>query len=528
MKVAAKSGIDLATRTIGQLVSDGAAVFGAKPHLTVGEDTYTFVDVLARSAGTAHAFRALGIRKGDRVLVSMGTSADFVFVWLGLMHLGAIMVPINPVTPPSAVERLVRFSRPKALVGDRGTMAGLRIASEDRGLGSDFLLSGHDLQGVAADLPRSRVASGDVAVMISTSGTTSMPKLVMQSHRSCVLAGEGFPSWVGLSSTDTMLTALPLFHMNAEVYSFLGSLTIGASLVLVERFSVSRFWEETRRHEATQFNAIGAMLEMLMKATATQNDANNPVRLCYAAPAPNPDRQREFEKRFGLKITAGYGMSESPYGTVWSDGDRPLGSLGFPRQHPRLGVINEAIVMVNGRSASVGEVGELTLRNPTIMEGYYRMPEETALALRKGWLWTGDLVRLEPDGSFDFVGRSKEMIRRRGENIGPAEVEEALVAHPAIRLAAVVGVPAELSEEDTKAFLVTNQTLDLSELRSWCLARLAPFKVPDYVEFIDELPLTPTGRFEKHRLPTGKTGREVALGSRVPASNTTTKPKKPT
>ena len=189
-----------------------------------------------------------------------------------------------------------------------------------------------------------------------------------------------------------------------------------------------------------------------MRQPERPDDADNPLRVAYAGPTPPEERHLEFERRFGLELRSGYAMSETPYGTVWAHGTRPYGTLGVPRQHPTLGRVNEARVSADG---------ELELRNPAVMKGYWGMPEETERVLAPdGWLKTGDLVRENDDGTYTFVGRRKEVIRRRGENVAPAEIEEALASHPDVVEVAVVGVPSELSEEDIKAFVVMRDGAD--------------------------------------------------------------------
>ncbi len=196
-----------------------------------------------------------------------------------------------------------------------------------------------------AVLPGTGVGPDDLAVLIPTSGTTGRSKLVMQTHRAYAMAGEGFPFWMELTAADRMLTTLPLFHVNAPAYSVMGSLACGAGLVLADRFSASTFLDTARRHGATEFNAIGAMLEILMRQPERPDDADTQLRLCYTGPAPERDRQLEIERRFGLRIVVGYALSESPYGLIWARGSRPYGTLGSVRQHPVLGVINEARVV---------------------------------------------------------------------------------------------------------------------------------------------------------------------------------------
>jgi len=356
-----------------------------------------------------------------------------------------------------------------------------------------------------AKVPTGAVRADDVAVLIPTSGTTGRSKLVMQTHRAYAMAGEGFPWWLDLSPDDVLMTALPLFHLNAPAYSLLGSLAGGCGLVLLDRFSASGFLDAARRHGATEFNAIGAMVEILMRQPERPDDADTPLRICYTGPSPTRERQLEIERRFGLKVICGYAMSESPYGLVWPRGERPYGTLGVPRQHPTLGVVNEArVVDQSGADVPAGDSGELLLRNPTVTPGYWGMPEETARIIVDGWLHTGDLVTVNADGTYTFVSRIKEVLRRRGENLSPVEVQDVLERHPDVAEAAVIGVPSELSEEEIKAFVVpaSGAELDLRSLRSFAAERLAPFKVPRYWQIVDDLPRTPTQRIAKHQLPT--------------------------
>jgi carnitine-CoA ligase len=410
------------------------------------------------------------------VLATARNDARYLFLWLAAAYLGAIYVGVDPRQTKTELQGLVRQVQPKLVVTDGDVDELLAEPGELDGPGP----ATHD----------------DPAVLIPTSGTTGRSKLVTQTHRAYAMAGEGFPWWLGLNEDDRLMTSLPLFHINAPAYSVLGSVVARASLVLLPRFSASGFLDSARRYGATEFNAIGAMLEMLMRQPERPDDADNPLRLAYAGPTPPEERHLEFERRFGLRLSSGYAMSETPYGTVWAHGTRPYGTLGAPRQHPTLGQVNEARVNADG---------ELELRNPAVMKGYWGMPEETEQVLgRDGWLKTGDLVTANPDGTYTLVGRRKEVIRRRGENVAPAEIEEALQSHPDVVEVAVVGVPSELSEEDIKAFVVlrAGAEADFDQLRDWASERLTPFKVPSQYEALDELPHTPTGRVAKHRLPT--------------------------
>jgi crotonobetaine/carnitine-CoA ligase len=489
-------------RTIPRLFRAAVDDVADRVWLLAGDVELTYAQSLDRIERGATWLRAAGVTRGDRVVVVARNTADHLLLWFALMEVGAVQVPVNPESTPAEMAGILGQVDP-VLVIDDDTVETYRDTSPDGAGPVD-------------------VDEGDVAVMFPTSGTTGRSKLVMQTHRAYVMAGEGFPWWMGLDADDRLMTSLPLFHVNAPAYSTLGSVAARASLVLLPGFSASRFLDAARTSGATEFNAIGAMLEILMRQPERADDADTRLRLCYTGPSPTRERQEAMERRFGLEIVCGYALSESPYGLIWRRGTRPFGTLGSPRQHPELGHVNDARVVESTpddgvpapespRPVASGEVGELELRNPCVMLGYYGMPDETDAVLRDGWLRTGDLVVDEGDGTYTFVGRKKEVIRRRGENLAPAEVEAALARHPAVVDAAVIAVPSDLSEDDVKAFVVAapGMRVDVEELRVFVAEHLADFKVPRYVEVLDALPFTPTGRVAKHRLPTGRTPGEV-------------------
>ncbi len=489
-------------RTIPQLLIDAASRTPDRVWLRTDEGQLTFAETAGEVGGGAARLAQQGIGHGDLVMLTARNTPPYLLAWLAISALGAIAVSVNPASTGAELAGLIEQTRPKLVITD----------SELR---HHFLASGvplvdvDALGGDRAEVPTDQVTADDVALLIPTSGTTGRSKLVMQTHRAYTMAGEGFPFWMELDESDRLMTSLPLFHVNAPAYSVLGSLACGAGLVLLPRFSASDFIAAARRHGATEFNAIGAMLEILMRQPERPDDADNPLRRVYTGPAPDRERHLQIEERFGLQIVCGYGMSESPFGLIWPHGTRLYGTLGTIRQHPTLGVVNEGKVVDDQENPVVaGEIGELLMRNPTVTPGYWGMPEETAAAITAdGWLHTGDLVTCDEAGVYTFVSRKKEVLRRRGENLSPAEVEEAIASHPAVVECAVVGVPSDLSEEEIKAFVVLRDdadgATDFSALREWAAQRLSRFKVPRYWQRLDALPRTPTQRVAKHRLPAG-------------------------
>ena len=242
------------------------------------------------------------------MLATARNDSRYVFLWLAAAYRGAIYAAVDPRQTDTELRGLVAQVEPKLVVTD---------AELDELFGEPG-----ELDGPGPAKP------DDAAVLIPTSGTTGRSKLVTQTHRAYAMAGEGFPWWLGLTEEDRLMTSLPLFHINAPAYSVLGSVAARASLVLLPRFSASGFVDSARRYGATEFNAIGAMTEILMRQPQRPDDADNPLRLAYVGPVPPRERHLEIERRFGLELTSGYAMSETPYGTVWTRGTRPYGTAG--------------------------------------------------------------------------------------------------------------------------------------------------------------------------------------------------------
>jgi crotonobetaine/carnitine-CoA ligase len=489
---------------ISQLLTRRAAADGDQPCLIWQDQAITYRAAVNGAEAFAAGLEACSVRRGDRVLVVAHNSEEFIFLWVAVGYMGAVLLPANPESAPDELERLISLARPTLIVTSPGLYSTLHEITRTKFPGARCLPISELAHHPGMAMTRPRGMADDIVALIPTSGTTSRPKLVMQTHRSYILAAEGFPIWLGLTGQDRLLTCLPLFHINALVYSTLGAFASGASLALLPRFSARAFWHQAVEYKATQFNSIGAMIEILMRQPSSPAENQSLVRLCYCAPAPSEPRHREIETRFGLRLISGYGMSESPYGTVWPLSEPPrYGSLGRLRQHPTLGEINFArLIDDHGNEVPVGQPGELLLRNPTVMRGYFNDQAATSSALADGWLRTGDLVRQDADGIYYFYGRKKEMIRRRGHNIAPAEIEEALCLDDRVIEAAVVGVPSELSEEDIEAYvtLVRPGAASEAELLQHCREHLSRQKIPRRIIELSRLPRTPTGRIAKHML----------------------------
>lgn len=490
--------------TIPELLAWRASLAPAAPWLFFEGDSWTLADVAAEVECFAVGLAERGVGRADRVALLLGNRPEALFTWFGANRLGAIASPMNHALKAPELAALLRLTRPRVLVVDehRGLAEAACLALDEGA--RPALVGAEALAASGRGAPAVEVGPDDVAVLIATSGTTGSPKAVMQTHQTYTLTAEAFPAWLGLTGDDRLLAALPLFHINAQAYSTMGALGAGAGLALLGKFSASRFWEDARRLGATQVNVVGAMVHILLAGPARAAEREHRLRICYAALALPEAQHRAFEERFGLAMTVGYGMSETTFGTVWPRDMAPrYGTMGRVRQHPRLGEINRArVVRDDGKDAPDGEAGELWLANPATMRGYWEDPAETATALVRGWLHTGDLVRRDGDDVFTFVSRKKDMIRRRGENVAAAEIESVLLAHPTVGEAAAVGVPSALGEDEIVAYVAprAGTAIDVDALRDWARARLADFKVPARFLVRDALPRTATERVAKHLL----------------------------
>jgi carnitine-CoA ligase len=308
-----------------------------------------------------------------------------------------------------------------------------------------------------------------------------------------------------LQPEDRLLCILPLFHINALFYSLGGTVAAGASLVLAPRFSASGFWPLAARSGATEVNILAAVGSILARRPRSEYVPGHRLRKVYGAPI-TPEAAEAFRHEFGVAtLIEGYGMTEIP-GACNNPfpGPQRMGSIGRAALHPDHSIPFAELRVADeeGRDVPDGVVGELLVRTPILMKGYYRDPEQTAAASREGWFKTGDLVRRDRDGFYYFVARRKDIIRRRGENIAGAELDRVVGLHPGVAEAAAIAVPAELGEDEILVAVVAKPgaTLTAGDIARWCAERLAPSKVPRYVAFVDSLPHTPTHRVAKFPL----------------------------
>lgn len=501
---------------IRALLEERARQYGEKTFLCFGDEQMTYADFYQTVNRTANGFRRLGVRQGDMAAILMPNCPGFLYTWFGLNSLGAVEVPINTAATGDELKYILAHSEAAYAVVHKDCYAAIQgIERADLpslknvlvyGGGGSFpdAMSFEALWESNADPIDIVIHDEDPAVCIYTSGTTDRPKGVLNSHKSWVMTGEAYAYTVGISQQDRVMTPNPLFHANAQVYSTMGVLSAGATLILLERFSTSQILEQTRRFGATKLVLVQAMTPWVWSRECREDDANNPVQTLVAGGVPK-EIYFDFEKRFGLRVQTIYSLTEAVMGIMGPRtgcGTRKPGGIGKPMEHPDKSVVNEVMLCDDsGKKVVPGAQGEIVIRNPAVMLGYLKNPEKTEETKRNGWIYTGDLGYQDEDGYFFFVGRKKELIRRRGELISPAQIESVINRHPVVRESVVIGLPSGLGtgEEEVFAFVVpkVEGTLPYEELVSHCRSCLSEFKVPRYILSLRELPKNATGRVKR-------------------------------
>jgi carnitine-CoA ligase len=468
-------------------------------------DQLTFADVHRLTAGYAQALRDRGVGPGDRVAVLLDNEAAFPLTWLALSLLGAVTVPVNTRYQTADAGHVLRTCRASAIVaGGRFEPLLARLPADLPALRLTILAAE-----ISATADRTRVRAPDfgdpdpaaTANIQFTSGTTGRPKGCILPHRYWTqLGGSLVTEFPYLGDQDVMLTAQP-FHYIDPQWNVAAGLLAGAELVILDGFHPTSFWSKVRQHQVTYFYCLGAMPVLLLRMPADPADRDHRVRAVQCSAIP-PALHARLEERWGARWYEAFGMTETGADLHVTDEDHDelvgTGCLGRPVSYRQVRITD-----VGGCPVPAGQTGEITLAGAGMMDGYYDDPEATERAMRDGWFRTGDLGRMDSRGRVYHTGRIKDMIRRSGENVAAREVEEVLLTHPRIRLAAVTGVPDDIRGEEVKACYVSSDgSTDVTpgELADYCGDRLAAFKVPRYWQPAADLPRTDSERVIKERL----------------------------
>jgi crotonobetaine/carnitine-CoA ligase len=472
------------------------------------DSSWTYAQLKEEVVRTAIGLQQLGVKQGDHVVSWLPNGPAAMRVWYALNYIGAVYVPINLAYRGGLLAHVVENSDAELIVAHADLAP--RLADIDRAKLRKIVQLGGEAKPVAdlevlgeealspdgAELqPLEReIMPWDTQSIIYTSGTTGPSKGVLSSYLHLYTTGAVIDV---LSSEDRYLLNLPLFHVGGTLPAYI-MLALGGSVVIVDAFNTETFWPVVRKHDITFVILLGVMAQFLAKVPEKPDDADNPLKTVSLIPFdfdPKP-----FCKRFGVQAITLFNMTEVSCPIIAEINPTALHSAGKPRPGVDCRVVDE-----NDCEVPVGEVGELIVRADcpwTMNHGYYKNEEATAKAWRNGWFHTGDAFRQDAEGSFYFVDRMKDAIRRRGENISSFEVENEVQEHPAVNEVAVVAVPSDMAEDEVMAVvsLVPDRQLDPKELIEFLIPRMAHFMVPRYIRVVDELPKTPTAKVQKHKL----------------------------
>ena len=488
---------------LAALGEDNVRTFGEYVALHFEGRDYTNVDQQRAAARAAHALRRLGVAAGDRVMVLLPNCPEVLQAYGGILRLGAVIVPVVFLLSPAEVRHILADSEAKAVITSpelagklEGWAAGpvVLVGGGDGGLHWDELLAREP-----DECPPVARQDGDLAVILYTSGTTGRPKGVALSHGNLAANARAAASLYELDRTAWALSVLPLSHSYGLTVMNAGNI-LGTKAVLLRWFTPDLVLETIERFRVQSMAGVPTMYVYLLNYPGAAGHDTSSMRSWGSGAAPLPlEIVEPFERRFGGRLLEGYGLTEaSPVVSAHRlSGVRKLGSVGQPIPGVQVAILDD-----EDRPLPVGEVGEICVRGPNVMLGYYKLPEETARTLRNGWLHTGDVGRLDADSFLYVVERKKDLIIRGGFNIYPREVEEVLYAHPAVAEAAVVGVRDPLMGEDVLAVvaLKSGAEADAEALIAFCQARLAKYKCPKRVRFMPALPKSPIGKILRKEL----------------------------
>ena len=505
-------------KTIHEAFADAARLDPGHEALVVCHQDVrlTYAGLAARVEQTARGLAGLGLRPGDRVGIWAGNCLEWILIQLGCARAGLVLVNVNPAYRSVDLAYVLRKSRMRALfLRERDARADYRAILEEARAGQELPLRhavfvGHEswdrMIAGGIDITWDPPRPGEVANIQYTSGTTGSPKGVLLTHRNLVNNAWLLGEWLGVRPAERMVAPLPLYHCAGCVCSVLGMLERGATVILASaQFDAGAVLRAVERERATQLAGVPTMLVAILEHPEFDTFDLGSVRTIWAGGAPCPV---ELMKRVKDRIRPDrlivlYGQTESSPIITMAHPDDPyeicVRTIGLPLLNTEVKIVSP----ITGKTLPAGEQGELCTRGYHVMKGYDEEPQATARAIdAEGWLHTGDLAVMETNEHFHITGRSKEMIIRGGENLFPAEIEAFLVTHPKIAEAYVIGLPDAKLGEAVLAWirLRAGESATEDEIRAHCEGKIAHFKIPQYFRFVDDFPLTVTGKVQKFRI----------------------------
>jgi long-chain acyl-CoA synthetase len=502
----------------------------------------SYASLLKDAKRFSAGLRALGVKAGDRVAIDLPNCPQFLIAYFGALRIGAVVVPCNPLyTPPelrhqladSGAETIVVLSRvyPTVKAAREGTRVRtvivtnikeemppvLRVlftlAKEKKDghrqsfEGDPGAIAFQKVLGLAGDDSAADVGADELAVLQYTGGTTGTSKGAMLSHRALVANTLQCSAWFGKAmehGKSSVMAVMPLFHVYGLTTVMNFAVLSAGAIILEPQLDLEHCFKDIQRHRPKLFNGAPRIYNAINNSPLAAKYDLRSIRACISGSAPLlMETARRFRELTGGNLVEGYGLTEASPVThcnpVLDPAKNRIGTIGLPFPDTECRLVD---IETGEKDAAPGEPGELLIRGPQLMDGYYNRPDETAQTLRNGWLHTGDIATVDADGYVAIVDRKKEMIIVSGYNVYPREVEEVLAKHPAVLEGAAIGVPHAIKGEEVKAFVVLkpSQTATADELIAFCREQLAPFKVPKAIEFRDSLPKTLIGKVLRRQL----------------------------
>lgn len=496
---------------LAQKLSQTAAAHPDRVAVRLGEESLTYAQLDDLATRVAGWLQQKGIDRGDRIALMLPNVLAFPALYYGILRAGAVVVPMNPLLKRREVQHYLRDSEARVLMA---WSTAVEEGSEGAD-GTDVQVIAVDEQFVqiAADWPRGvavQASAEDNAVILYTSGTTGAPKGAQLTHRNMTMNAEIMATTEDLfrlTPEDVVVGCLPLFHSFGQTCALNAVILTGASVVLVPRFEPVAVLETIEREKATLFAGVPTMYVALLSSAAGQDVSS--LRMCVSGGASLPvEVLHAVSESFGAPVLEGYGLSEtSPVASFNRAGNAVPGSIGLPIDGVEMRVIDD-----EGGDVEDGAVGEIAIRGHNVMRGYWNRPDATAEAIRDGWFRSGDMARRDADGFYFIIDRKKDVINRGGYNIYPREIEEVLYEHPAVLEVAVIGVahPSLGEEVGAAVALRPGATAQADELRAFVRDRVAAYKYPRHVWFVDALPKGATGKLLKRAIEIPEDVRESA------------------
>jgi long-chain acyl-CoA synthetase len=488
---------------LASLLIDSAAEHADDAALKLDDAVVTYAMLDDASGRVAALLRDKGIEPGDRVGVMLPNVPYFAIAYYGVLRAGGVVVPMNVLLKGREVKFYLEDPEAKLVFAWHDFAEAAEKGAEEAGAECILVTPGEFEQQLGEFAPLGEVAEredDDTAVILYTSGTTGRPKGAELTHGNLHRNVEVSRALYDLDAEDTTLGALPLFHSFGQTCALNATIAGAGTLTLIPRFDPAKALEIIERDRVTIFMGVPTMYGAILHDEHAGSADTSSLRVCVSGGSAMPgELMRTFEKKFDCKILEGYGLSEtSPVASFnHPDKERKVGSIGTPIEGVEMKVVDD-----DGNEVDQGEVGEIVIKGHNVMKGYWRDEDATKDAIKDGWFHSGDMAKVDEDGYFFIVDRKKELIIRGGYNVYPREIEEVLYEHPAVREAAVVGVPDDDLGEEVGAAIVLKdgEEVDAAALQAHVKAEVAAYKYPRKIWFLDELPKGPTGKILKREI----------------------------